>query len=159
MYLLPLYIKKYKTNAEGQCFVRKIRANTVYQYNDDGYIRDYNPNGLLFRNEKDKGIFLKEQRGVKNRYGGGTTAVFINDSEKETTIITSISYFGWQQSVFLGLLLLGLLYTSLFSQKDTLFLIGAVVIFNLLFALTSEKALKRQKELVENAIESCVTEK
>lgn len=159
MYLLPFYIKKYKTNAEGECFVRKIRANTVYQYNDDGYIRDYNPNGLLFRNEKDKGIFLKEQRDLKSRYGGGTTAVFVNDSEKETTIITTISYFGWQQSVVLMLLLFGLLYTALFSQKDTLYVIGGIFIFYLLFALTSEKALKRQRELVEKAIESCVTEK
>jgi hypothetical protein len=159
VYLLPFYIKKYKTNAEGECFVRKIRANTVYQYNDDGHIRDYNPNGLLFRNEKDKGIFLKEQRDLKSRYGGGTTAMFVNDSEKETTIITTISYFGWQQSVVLMLLLFGLLYTALFSQKDTLYVLGGIVIFYLLFALTSEKALKRQRELVEKAIASCVTEK
>ena len=159
MYLLPFYIKKYNTDAEAECFIRKLRANTVYQYNDDGYIRDYNPNDFLFRNEKDKGLYLKEQQDLKTRYGGGTTAVFVDDTNKGKTTITSISYFGWQQSAVLALLLLGLIYTALFSQKDTLTVSGALIIFNLLFAFTSSKALTRQKELIEKAIDNCETEK
>ena len=159
MQLLPITIKKYKTDADSECFIRKVRANTIYQYNEDGYVRDYNPNDLLYRNEKVKGIYLKDQSDLKTRYGGGTTAIFISDSDNGKTIITTIAYFGWQQSLVLVLFIIGLLYTIFYSSKDTMTVVIGLVIFLILFALTSSKALIRQKDLIEKIIESCVAEK
>lgn len=159
MQLLPFNIRRYKTGIDSECFIRKIRANTVYQYNDQGYLRDYNPNNLLFRNEKDKGIYLKEQRDIKTRYGGGTTAVFISENENGNTIVTSMAYFGWQQSLVLSILVFGLIYTIFYSPKDTITVVVGTLIFLILFAFTSSKALDRQRELIEKVIENCVADK
>jgi len=158
MYLLPVFLKKYKTSSPADCIIRKLRANTVYQYNNDGLIKDYNPNDLLFRNEKGKGLYLKDQRDLSsgvNHFGGGTTAVFVEDKKSGGAIISTISYYGWQQSIVLALLIGGFVYVSFYSQEDIITVLISILIFNLLFALTSYKTLQNQRLLIERIIAIC----
>lgn len=157
MQLLPINIRIYNLDIEPAHLVRKIRANTINERNALGYIRKYNPNNLIVRNEKEKGIYLKEQGDLRTRYGGGTTAIFVSDSIHGKTKITAIAYFGWQQSLILFLLLIGLFYTTFYSPKDTITVIIFLIIFLILFAITSSKALARQRNLIEKLIENYVS--
>jgi len=154
--MLPIVVKKYKTKSSSDCIVRKIRANSIYQYNDEGYIKDHNPNNLLFRNEKNKGFYLKEQQSVKRRYGGGTTGVFVEDTEGGGAVVMTIAYYGLQQSLIIIALICGILYTSVFNQDELFKMVGIAFLFNLIIGYSCRESLQRQRKLVESIIDSCI---
>lgn len=114
MYLLPVFVKKYKTKSKADCFVKNIRLNTLYIYDKDGLLKTENPRGLICRNEKEKIIILKN-KPYYMRYSGGTTALMIAENkESDEIIITTIAYHDWGGILwFLFLIALGIHYSFL----------------------------------------------
>ncbi len=156
MYILPLYIKRYKTKIKADCFVKNIRFNTMYIYDKDGYIQQSNPRGLICRNEKDKTIFLKD-RPYYYRASGGVTAVMISDdANDEGIVITSIAYHDWLGAGWFIFALIIAIYalTQDVNPLYSLFIIAIVLFINGL----DVSELKRQREFIEQMIKSCENE-
>lgn len=154
MFFFPIHIKKFRTDASSECLVKTIRANTVYQYNKDGYYQDDNLSDLLFRNEKDKGIYIREQKALRTRYGGGTTAIFISEGANGASVLTSISYYGNFTSLFIVALICYAVY-NLFSKPDPISSLVFPITVILFFGMLSMSALTKQRELIEKVIEHC----
>lgn len=153
MYILPIYIKRYKTKIKADCFVKNIRFNTLYIYDKDGYIRQSNPLGLICRNEKDKTIFLKD-RPYYNRGMGGVTAVMIADGENnDEIIITSIAYHDLIGAIWFVFFIVGGIY-GLIEGSNPL-LAAFIIAFTFLINGMNKSELERQKEFIEKTIKNC----
>lgn len=153
MYLLPFYIKRYKTKITADCFINSIRSNTLYIYDKDGYIRQSNPRGMICRNEKDRTLFLKD-RPYYSKASGGVTALMISEDPKEGhTVITSIAYHDWVGTIWsvLGIIvgIFGLVLGS--NPLLSLFIFAIVFFMNSL----DKNELKRQQEFIEQTIKNC----
>lgn len=125
----------------------------MYIYDNDGYIKQSNPRGLICRNEKDKAIILKD-RPYYSRYNGGVTAIMISESKNEgETIITSIAYHDLMGILWFVLAIFVGIY-SVINGENPLF-IAFIIAFIFLMNSLDTKELKRQKEFIEKSIKDC----
>jgi hypothetical protein len=153
MYILPIYIKKYKAKIKADCLVKNIRFNTMSKYDEDGYIKQSNPRGLICRNEKDKTIILRD-RPYYQRHMGGVTALMIADGDsKDELVITSIEYHDWGGTISFVFLFALAIY-GLIDGANPLFVIFIIVILFFLNSL-DRTDLKRQREFVQRMINDC----
>ncbi len=153
MYALPIFIKRYKTKINADCFVKNVRQNTMYIYDKDGNIKQSNPRGLICRNEKDKSIILKD-RPYYSRYTGGVTAVMISESKNEgEIIITSIAYHDLVGTLWFVLAVFAGIY-SIIDGTNPLFIV-LIIAFIFLINSMNKKEWIRQKEFIEKTIKDC----
>ena len=156
MYLLPFYIERTKFTGDPECFVKRIRLNTILDQPNDGLIRNHNPNELSYRVEKKKGIYLKDARKSSTKKNGATTALFISESEGKT-VITSIQYNGTARSIVFGALICFVIIKWILGYQNSglVMLIGIAIVGSLLFGWDNFKPLKAQRSLVQRVIKSC----
>jgi hypothetical protein len=153
MYLLPIYVKRYKANIKADCFVKNIRLNTLYKYDNDGYIRHSNPRGLICRNEKDKTIILRDRPYYRSLMGG-VTALMIADGENGDELTrTSIAFHDWAGAIWFAIIFSVGIYGLLEDANPMGLLVAFPVIFVLNALNTGE--LKRQKDFIERMIKNC----
>jgi hypothetical protein len=155
MYYLPFFIRRYKTNVNSDAFVDQIRRRSLYKYNPDGYTRDYNPRGLIWRNEVSNTIYLKGEAHYKRLIGGVTAILIKDDTKSGKTIITTVAYHDIGGSMWILLfVVVGLYYlVQDFGNIWPFFL--PLIGFSFLFGLFHSKELKRQKEFIEHIIIEC----
>lgn len=154
MYFLPFYIKRYKVKLDQNCFIRHIRTNTWYIYNEDGYLRDSNPRGLICRNEKDRTIYLKE-RPINRKFSGAVTAIMIADDKNET-IVTTVAYHDSIGTFYSVLMLVGAILLGIVLNLWLYFFLGIGFVF--LMNLFDYKDFVRQREFIEKYIDNCKME-
>ena len=151
MYFLPFYIKRYKVKLDQNCFVRHIRNNTLYIYDQDGYYKESNPRGLICRNEKDKTIYLKD-RPFNRKFSGAVTAITIAGISEETTV-TTVAFHDSLGTSFSILMLLGSILLGFALNLWLHFFLG--IAFTFLINLLDYKEFLRQREFIESQIEHC----
>jgi hypothetical protein len=153
MYALPIFIKRYKSKINADCFVQNIRQNTMYIYDRDGYIKQSNPRGLICRNEKDKTIILKDQPCYP-RYCGGVTAIMISNSKNEGEIlITTIAYHDLVGTLWFVIAACAVIYGFIVGSNP--FFLVFFIAFVFLMNSMDRKDLIRQKEFIDKSISDC----
>ena len=156
MYILPIFIKRYRSNIKAECFIKNIRLNTTNKYDKDGYIKLSNPRGLICRNELEKAIILKDKPQYFNG-SGGTTAIFISDNKvTDELTITTIAYHDWAGTLWNLIFIVGGLYSLIMG--DNLIFGFFIIAFILVMNGLDKSVLKRQKEFIEKTIANCEKE-